>query len=93
MLNLPDAIINYLNEERAPLPAISDPDQPLQMDSLALMRFIAFLESDFNVVVEDYELVAENFENLHTLAALIGPKLRARAKAVQTDENDAQPEH
>jgi len=77
MLDLPDEIINNLNEQRAPLPAISDPDQPLQLDSLAVIRFVSFLESDFNVVFEDYELVAENFENLHTLAALIGPKLRA----------------
>ena len=89
MLNRPEGIINYLNEERAPLPALSDPGQPLHLDSLSLMRFVDFLESDFNVVVEDYELASENFVNLYRLEALIGPKLRAAAKAIRTDEGDA----
>ena len=89
MLNLPNEIINYINEERAPLPPISDPFDRLQLDSLSLMRFIEFLQNSCNIVIEDYEVLAENFANLYRLAALIGPKLRASANTEQTDEKDA----
>ena len=60
-LDLPPKLIDYLNEARAPLPPVTDPDQPLQIDSLGLIRLVAFLESDLNVRVEDDELVADNF--------------------------------
>ena len=55
-LDLPPKLIDYLNESRAPLPPVTDPDQPLQIDSLGLIRLWAFLESDLNIRVEDDEL-------------------------------------
>ena len=73
-LDLPPKLIDYLNESRAPLPPVTDPDQPLQIDSLGLIRLVAFLESDLNIKVEDEELLAENFATARNLAELINPK-------------------
>ena len=73
-LDLPPKLIDYLNESRAPLPPVTDPDQPLQIDSLGLIRLVAFLESDLNVRVEDDELLAENFATARNIAMLINAK-------------------
>jgi acyl carrier protein len=74
-LDLPPKLIDFLNESRAPLPPVTDPDQPLQIDSLGLIRLVAFLEGDLNVRVEDDELLAENFATGRNIAKLINPKL------------------
>ena len=74
-LDLPPKLIDYLNESRAPLPPVTDPDQPLQIDSLGLIRLVAFLESDLNVRVEDDELLADNFATGRNLAKLINAKM------------------
>ena len=74
-LDLPPKLIDYLNETRAPLPPVSDPDQPLQIDSLGLIRLVAFLESDLKVRVEDDELVADNFATGRNIAKLINAKM------------------
>ena len=74
-LDLPPKLIDYLNESRAPLPAVTDPAQPLQIDSLGLIRLVAFLESDLNIRVEDDELLAENFATARSIAMLINPKM------------------
>ena len=72
---LPPKLKEYLDDARAPLPPITDPDQPLQIDSLALIRLVAFMESDLGIRVEDEELLAENFATLRALDALIASKL------------------
>ena len=74
-LDLPPKLIDYLNESRAPLPPVTDPDQPLQIDSLGLIRLVAFLESDLNIKIEDEELLAENFDTGRSIAKLINPKM------------------
>ncbi len=74
-LDLPPKLIDYLDESRAPLPPVTNPDQPLQIDSLGLIRLVAFLESDLNVRVEDDELLADNFATGRSLARLINPKM------------------
>jgi acyl carrier protein len=74
-LDLPPTLIDYLNESRAPLPPITDPDQPLNIDSLGLIRLWAFLESDLNIVVEDDELLVDNFSTVRNMAKLINAKM------------------
>ena len=92
-LDLPPKLIDYLNESRAPLPPVTDPDQPLQIDSLGLIRLVAFLESDLNIIVEDEELLAENFATGRNLANLINPKIaRVSAHAVQNAPSSGQSE-
>ena len=73
-MEIPQKLIDYINENRAPLPPITDPDQPLQIDSLGLIRLVSFMESDCGIRVEDEELLAENFANLRALGNLIATK-------------------
>ena len=73
-MNISPKLKEYLDEALGPLPAITDPDQPLQIDSLGLIRLVAFMESDLGIRVEDEELLAENFATLRALDALIASK-------------------
>ena len=66
--------MEYLNETRAPLPPISGPDEPLHLDSLAQIRFMAFLDRDLGICVEDHELVADNFATVGAIAKLLESK-------------------
>ena len=76
-MEIPPKLKEYLDEARAPLPPISDPDEPLHIDSLALIRLVAFLESDLGIRVEDDELLADNFASLGAIAKLLEPKSAA----------------
>jgi acyl carrier protein len=55
-----------------------DPDQSLVssgvIDSLAILRLISFLEEKFGIVVEDDEVVPENFETINIIRAFIEGK-------------------
>lgn len=73
-MEIPQKLNDYINESRTPLPPISDPDQPLQIDSLGLIRLVSFMESDCGIRVEDEELIAENFATLRSLGKLIEQK-------------------
>ena len=76
-MEIPQKLTDYINENRAPLPPITDPDQPLQIDSLGLIRLVAFLESDLGIRIEDEELLAENFETTRKLGELLATKSAA----------------
>ena len=73
-MEIPPKLKDYINTSRAPLPPVTDPDEPLQIDSLGLIRLVAFMESDCGIRVEDEELVAENFATLRSLGELIEKK-------------------
>ncbi len=45
------------------------------LDSLALLRLIAFVEEQFGVTVEDGEVVPENFETINVTKAFVEQKL------------------
>ncbi|MBA3962786.1 MAG: acyl carrier protein [Chthoniobacterales bacterium] len=74
MDHIPPKLKEYLDTARAPLPPVSDPDEPLQIDSLGLIRLVAFLESDLGIRIEDEELLAENFATLRSLGDLLEKK-------------------
>jgi acyl carrier protein len=59
------------------LPPVIDPDEPLRIDSLNLIRLVSFMESDCGIRVEDEELVAENFATLRSLGDLIVRKSKS----------------
>ena len=84
-LDLPPELIDYLNESRAPLPPVTDPDQPLQIDSLGLIRLVAFLENDLKIKIEDDELLADNFATARNMANLLNSK-RSAADSSSRDE-------
>ena len=56
-----------------------DPDASLissgVVDSLALLRLIAFVEEQFGVTVEDEEVMPENFETLNIIESFVSAKL------------------
>jgi len=76
-MEVPQKLKDYLNEARAPLPPISDPNEPLHIDSLGLIRLVSFLESDLGVRVEDDELLADNFATLGAIGKLLESKTPA----------------
>ncbi len=73
-IDLPPKLVAYLDESRAPLPPITGPDDLLQLESLTLIRLVAFLEAELGIRLDDEELSIENFETVRTLAALVGKK-------------------
>ena len=73
-MKIPPKLKEYIDNNRGALPPVTDPDEPLQIDSLGLIRLVAFLESDFGYRIEDEELIAENFATLRTLGELLAPK-------------------
>ena len=69
---------DYINSNRGPLPPITEADEPLELDSLGVIRLAAFLENDLGIRIEDEELIAENFETLRRLSDLIASKSNGR---------------
>jgi acyl carrier protein len=74
-MEIPQKVREYIDNNRTPLPPIKDLDEPLQIDSLGLVRLVAFLETDCGIRVEDEELVAENFATLRKLGELLRDKV------------------
>ena len=66
-------IVVELLEER---PA-GDPLAEDLLDSLAIEQLVAFCEEEFGVAFEDADLVAENFESLGAVTALVDRKRRS----------------
>jgi acyl carrier protein len=73
-MEIPPKLKEYIDNNRGSLPPVTDPDEPLQLDSLSLVRLVAFLESDFGYRVEDEELIAENFATVRSLGELLATK-------------------
>jgi len=71
MAAISDKLLAFLNEARQPLPPLNDADEPLHLDSLALMRLVSFLESEVGYTVEDEELTLQNFESLRSISNLL----------------------
>jgi acyl carrier protein len=76
-MEIPQKLKDYIDSNRIPLPPIKDLDEPLRIDSLALVRLVAFLETDLGIRIDDEELIAENFATLRKLGELIASKPRA----------------
>ena len=56
------------------MPPITDPDEPLHLDSLGVIRLVAFLENEFDCRIEDEELIADNFATLRQIGQLLATK-------------------
>lgn len=44
------------------------------IDSLGILELIDFISEEFSITVEDEELVPENLDSIHNVAAFIGRK-------------------
>ena len=73
-MEIPLEVKDYINNNRGSLAPVADPDEPLHIDSLGLIRLVAFLESDLGIQIEDEELIAENFATLRKLGELLATK-------------------
>ena len=73
-MEIPPKLKEYIDNNRGSLPPVTNPDEPLQIDSLGLIRLVAFLESELGYRVEDEELIAENFATLRKLGELLATK-------------------
>ena len=55
-----------------------DPDASLitdgTLDSLGLLRLIAFIEEQFDIEVEDGEVVPDNFQSLNVMESFLASK-------------------
>jgi acyl carrier protein len=91
IMEIPQKIKEYIDSNRLPLPPIKDEDEPLQIDSLAIVRLVAFLETDCGIRIEDEELIAENFANLRKLRELIASKSEAVEAPAQATAHPAFP--
>jgi acyl carrier protein len=71
---IPPKLKEYIDNHRGSLPPITNPDEPLQMDSLGLIRLVAFLENDLGIRLEDEEIIADNFVTLRQIDQLLATK-------------------
>jgi acyl carrier protein len=73
-MEIPQKLKEYVDNNRGSLPPVTDPDESLQLDSLGVIRLVAFLEADLSIRVDDEELIADNFETLRTIGELLATK-------------------
>ena len=73
-MEIPSKLKEYIDNNRGSLPPVTDPEEPLEIDSLSVIRLVAFLENELGYRIEDEELIAENFETLRKLGTLLASK-------------------
>lgn len=75
---------NYLLMELAAdlgIETLSEEDDLLEqgiIDSMGIMNVIAFMEENFEIAVEDQEIVPDNFQTIKNMEQFIGQKRQAR---------------
>ena len=72
-MEIPAKIKEYIDYNRGSLPPLTDPNEPLHIDSLSFIRLVALLEGE-GYLLKDEELIAENFATLRKLGELIATK-------------------
>ena len=81
-MEIPPKLKEYIDKSRSvyrdSLPSVTDPDEPLHIDSLGLIRLVAFLENEFGYRIEDEEMTADNFATLRALGELLATKTPTR---------------
>jgi acyl carrier protein len=77
-----ESVINaYISRELVSRPELLPlkNDTPLLesgiLDSLALLSLLVFIEEEFGIPVEDFELIPENFNTIDTICAYIHSQL------------------
>ena len=78
-MNIEQTLEKFITEELMMSNATKlDPDQSLLdsgiIDSLSLLRVIAFIEDTFGVQVDDTELSPSNFETINMMVSMIESK-------------------
>ena len=77
---LQDYIVNELSAANSP-PEL-DPDVSLIssgiLDSMAVFQLVAFIEEQFNVIVDDSEVSPDNFESINSIKIFLEKKMQNR---------------
>jgi acyl carrier protein len=71
---IPGKLRDFVNEQRQPLPPVTDADEPLNLESVQMMPLVTFLEPELTFKVDDSQLIPENFESLRALERLLNGK-------------------
>jgi acyl carrier protein len=71
---IPEKLREFLNENRQGRPPITDPNEPLHLDSLAIIRLVSFLEVELGYTIQDEELIMQNFESVNRLMRMLEGK-------------------
>lgn len=50
------------------------------LDSLALLSLLGFLEENFNISVDDYEVIPENFNTIDAICAYVRSRQEIKVK-------------
>ena len=79
-----DVIRDYIRKQfpLARQKEIGDDDSLLEeglIDSLGVLEVVAFLESQFSILLSDEEMLSDNFETISTLSAFIDSKTSSNA--------------
>ncbi len=79
-----DVIRDYIRQQfpLARQKEIRDDDSLLEeglIDSLGVLEVVAFLESQFNILLSDEEMLSDNFETISTLSAFVDSKTSCNA--------------
>lgn len=77
-----ESVLNtYISRELVSRPVLLplNNDTPLLesgiLDSLALLRLLVFIEEKFDILVEDFELLPENFNTIDSICAYLRSRL------------------
>jgi len=77
-MEIPPKLKEYIDDNRSvyrdSLPPITDLDEPLEIDSLGLIRLVAFLDNELGYRIEDEEMTADNFATLRQIGQLLATK-------------------
>lgn len=68
------------------LPPASDTDSLLALgilDSIGFVQLVMFLEDEFGILIDESEILPENFENVPALERFVTAKLSAQAEKEQ----------
>ena len=82
-MTLQKKILDFIEASRVPPGPVKDPDEPLNLDSLGVIRLTAFLENDCGISLDDEDITTENFETIRRLEELIASKSPAGKTAEQ----------
>jgi len=90
-MGIPQKLKEYINSNRGSLPLVADPDEPLQLNSLGLIRLVAFLENELGYRIEDAELLAENFATLRKVEELLARRGPGRSRKIKPRPQEGVP--
>ena len=83
-MEIPQRLKEFIDNNRGSfgsLPPVTDPDEPLELDSLNVVRLVAFLEDELGYQFEDEEIKMENFATLRQLGHLLSTKKPTGARS------------